>query len=165
MAWHTGTYRCGHPGRTQIYGPNKDREWQAQKHFERLCPDCWKAEQEHKAAETAERIKEMNLPALTGSEKQIAWAESLRAKYIGKAEYTISVNSEASAKWWLDNRDTMLHHTDYRRMIAKAKQTEELIETGKIPKPESPIIPKGTPPAEAIQILNDYITTHTAPTA
>ncbi len=84
MAWHEGVYACGHPGRVQIYGPVKDRDWKEKKEFSKLCPECWKkklAEENQKAVETA---KEMGLPELKGTEKQVAWANSIRLNVIGE---------------------------------------------------------------------------------
>lgn len=83
MAWHEGTYACGHTGRVQIYGPVKDRDWKEKKEFSRLCPDCRKKkfyEDNLKAVQTA---KEMGLPELTGTEKQVAWANAIRLNVIG----------------------------------------------------------------------------------
>lgn len=82
MAWHEGVYACGHPGRVQIYGPVKDRDWKEKKEFSKLCPECWKkklAEENQKAVETA---KEMGLPELEGTQKQVAWANSIRLEVI-----------------------------------------------------------------------------------
>lgn len=101
MAWYTGTYSCGHEDRVQIYGPVKDREWQAERIFSGLCPNCkqekWNKENQ-KATETA---KEMALPDLQGSEKQVAWANKIR----------------------LDMLDQSTEHLN--RIVSKAK-TEEM---------------------------------------
>lgn len=52
-----------------------------------LCPDCFKEQQrkiekEKKAAETAEFITAYNLPTLSGTPKQIKWAEEIRISKI-----------------------------------------------------------------------------------
>lgn len=94
-----------------------------------LCPECAaKAHREAEAAKLAEDVKGLSveLPEnLTGSEKQIAWAKDIRAKYalmiqrvyIDKAYddlrvYTIRVldviiAENPSAKWWIDHRDEL----------------------------------------------------------
>ena len=86
MAWFYGTYCCGHEGRTDIVGPTKDRERKADWHFSGLCPECYKKhlieEKERKNKEAAEKSAEMELPELTGTEKQIAWANTIRLKQI-----------------------------------------------------------------------------------
>lgn len=48
-----------------------------------ICPDCYKANAEAEAKKTASEKAE--LPVLTGTEKQIAYAEKLRAKIVSKA--------------------------------------------------------------------------------
>lgn len=50
-----------------------------------------------------------DLPALEGSEKQIAWAENIRAKFAASLALTgekmpDGIFFETSAKWWIDNR-------------------------------------------------------------
>ncbi len=83
MAKYDITRACGHEEEIQIYGPVSGRERQAQYESGRLCRACYLAEQaknradESKAA--AETAKASGMPALTGTEKQIAWAETIRA--------------------------------------------------------------------------------------
>ena len=94
-----------------------------------LCPACRKkAYREAKAAELAEDVKNlpMALPEnLTGSDKQIAWAKDIRAKYalmiqrvyVNEAYddlrvYCVKVldviiAENTSAKWWIDHRDEL----------------------------------------------------------
>lgn len=77
MAWYYGTHTCGHEGEINVIGPGKHREWKIDAHFGRLCPDCRRRQEQ----EYAERLnKEWELPGLEGSEKQVAWANSIRAK-------------------------------------------------------------------------------------
>jgi len=86
MAWHDGTFSCGCEGRVNVTGPSKDRKWKSESLFSRSCEDCYKKERsetiakENAAAEQAS--KEMELPDLQGTEKQIAWANTLRLKVI-----------------------------------------------------------------------------------
>ncbi len=82
MSWYYGTYSCGHDGRINIVGPQKDRQAKADYYFSGLCPEC--LEKERKAAQekaneyALEKSSKMEWPALTGSEKQVAWANTLR---------------------------------------------------------------------------------------
>lgn len=84
--WYSGVYSCGHDGRVNIIGPTKDRERKAGWHFSGLCPECYKKKQEEKREaankEAAEKSVEMELPDLSGTEKQVAWANTLRIKVI-----------------------------------------------------------------------------------
>lgn len=83
MAWYYGTYSCGHEGRVNIIGPTKDRQWKADSYFNSLCSDCYAL----KKQEEVERIiTERDLPELSGTEKQVAWANTLRVKLVQKIE-------------------------------------------------------------------------------
>lgn len=99
MAWYYGTYSCGHEGRTNIVGPEKNRQQKADWIFSRLCPECHKkekqAELERQMIDAEEKSKKMDLPALTGTEKQIAWANTLRVKIIEKIENNIAKVEES----------------------------------------------------------------------
>lgn len=136
MAWYYGTYSCGHEGRTQVYGPVKNRQWIADRRFEGLCPECYKKklEEERQKAneEAARKAEEMGLPELQGTEKQVAWATTLRQKFIDEAEKEIEyqanrypvkkagkteeveaklyeildyiLSNKTKASWWIDRR-------------------------------------------------------------
>lgn len=86
MAWYDGTYICGHEGRISITGPSKDRDRKAEWRFSGLCPECYKKqlkkEKEEKNCEAAKKSMEMELPELSGTEKQVAWAITIRLKRI-----------------------------------------------------------------------------------
>lgn len=47
--------------------------------------------------------------ALTGSDKQIAWAEKIRSEKIGRggfsAEDLVALSAQTAASWWIDRRD------------------------------------------------------------
>lgn len=93
MAWYYGTYSCGHEGRTDIVGQEKNREWKKERIFSGLCPECYKKklkeERQQANIESTAKSSEMKLPQLTGSEKQIAWANTLRLKVIENYERQI----------------------------------------------------------------------------
>ena len=94
MAKYTIDYKCGHAGVEQLYGPTRDRE----SHVEwargnKLCADCYR-EQRDKANAAASmtaaaQAKTDSLPALTGSDKQIAWAETIRMTAKAHVEYCV----------------------------------------------------------------------------
>jgi hypothetical protein len=83
MAKYRITRTCGHPETLQIAGPVAGRDRQAEYESGRLCYECYKAEQAKQrtaASQTAaEAAKASGLPSLTGSDKQVAWAETIRA--------------------------------------------------------------------------------------
>lgn len=98
---------------------------------DRLCPECYakaKAKERAEAREAenkaaAETAGALGLPALTGSEKQVAWAVSIRQKALDEAlaphggslanlnDKGRAVLAAAMAKlptearWWIDHRD------------------------------------------------------------
>lgn len=88
MAWYYGTYSCGHEGRVNIIGPVKDRQWKADREFSKMCPECYKQylkkQREKEILEAKKKAEEMELPELTGTEKQVAWAITIRDQLINK---------------------------------------------------------------------------------
>lgn len=80
MAQYSVTYSCGHTSTKQLFGKETDRQryiaWAADRG---VCTDCAavNASQAVEALET-----EHGLPPMTGSEKQIAWARTIRATKI-----------------------------------------------------------------------------------
>lgn len=83
MAKYDVTYSCGHTDVVQLYGKTADRERELRKMSGRLCPDCYKKWVDKvNAQQAAEILGELQLPELTGTEKQIAYAKSLRDAYI-----------------------------------------------------------------------------------
>ena len=56
MAWYEGTFACGHDGRVNIIGPQKDRGYKKERAFSRLCPDCWQKERDEKIKSEESKI-------------------------------------------------------------------------------------------------------------
>lgn len=128
MAWYTITHLCGHNERHQLTGNSRTREWRAGKLAEELCSDCYVAERDAVNARIAAANEAAGLPPLTGSEKQIAWAETIRAAIIEQADAWLEeaikaepeslqaeavvmaaevkrlIRAETKASWWIDNR-------------------------------------------------------------
>lgn len=150
MAKYDVKFSCGHVETIQLYGKEADRQrriaWLAE-HGE--CSSCYKKriEAAH-AAETAAaaaKAAEEKLPVLTGSEKQIAWALSIRAKkFEALNEMFANANANATdeqrqqnqialqatknvlasktaAKFWIDNRNV-----ESRKLIAQNGLQNEL---------------------------------------
>lgn len=79
MAQYTINYSCGHKGIVNLFGKYDERERKIAWLERQECPECEKA----RAARLAEATdSELNLPSLTGSDKQIAWAKTIRATYL-----------------------------------------------------------------------------------
>lgn len=108
MAKYNVTFSCGHEVEVELYGPQSDRKRKLEFFRESaLCREC-----ELKAAkEYAERE---GLPPLTGTEKQVRWAETIRAERIMDAAQVGQTPQEqealerlrniTSAGWWIENR-------------------------------------------------------------
>lgn len=118
MALYGITYRCGHEDMVQIYGTNVhgERRKKAAWYGTIDCPTCRaaKARQEHDG-----------LPALEGTDKQVAWADDIRdevldeaqkdrdgwaghgatEKQLAAADRIIAwLKDQASASWWIDHK-------------------------------------------------------------
>lgn len=119
-----------------VYGPNRrevDRLAIWHESQDHLCDACRRAELERENQQAAEHNAAAGLPALTGSDKQVAWAESIRARkldtldrarrgelsdleriafigYIDLSDPAIpdlvdALRGQTSASWWIDRRD------------------------------------------------------------
>lgn len=71
--------RCGKEFKTLLTGKNSD--WVAENGYH-ICQECKQKEIEQKAKEAAEKAKREGLPELSGSEKQIRWAEQIRTDFL-----------------------------------------------------------------------------------
>lgn len=111
MAKYDVTFSCGHTELINLIGKVKDRERKIE-YFENhgLCSECWEAERtrqfEEQNQKAAEEAKEYGLPDLSGTEKQVAWANTLRQKFIAEAEKSMSGYEEKlSHKHFEENPD------------------------------------------------------------
>lgn len=161
MAKYTVSHLCGHDHTHQLTGPQRTREYRLERLAGEDCPDCqstaWEANRQAKQAADAAVAAKAGLPSLEGSEKQIAWANTIRADLLRSVAQAITqlerspnqtlvmiakackvediaaiaaladaviesgdpgspefgamltaavelVNTELSAKWWIDNR-------------------------------------------------------------
>lgn len=118
MALYGITYRCGHEDMVQIYGTNVhgERKNKAAWYGTIDCPACRaaKARQEHDG-----------LPALEGTDKQVAWADDIRDEVLDEAQKDRDgwaghgateeqlaaadriiawLKAQASASWWIDHQ-------------------------------------------------------------
>jgi len=84
------TYLCGHKGTIDLIGPEKMRTWKLEREAKNHCPSCWKQIEKDKREEenqrAAQKGKEMELPELEGTKKQVAWANTIRIYFLEEAE-------------------------------------------------------------------------------
>ena len=137
MSKYTIIHACGHEEVHNIVGTNVhgERDKKAEWLSTRLCYECYK-----KAQKEAVPVPDVGYVALEGSEKQIAWAEDIRAKVaplivdgqekanaashrnpaVAAAMNAVlqELREQSSAKWWIDHRDTI----DLAWMTKQAKE-------------------------------------------
>ncbi len=149
MAKYTVTRACGHNEVVNLIGPGKQRDWRLD-HVEpyKLCSECYHVElqrkREEENREAAEAAKESGLPALNGTEKQIAWAETLRMQMIALVEETVytrvkeeqrgdihlleaveAIKVKMDARWWIDHRFS-LSTPELVVLIGKEMQAQKI---------------------------------------
>jgi hypothetical protein len=92
------TFSCGHEGIVVVFGNRQQRDRKVKWLAERPCRECYEADLAVKraaeSAEAAEKAKATGLPILQGSPKQIAWAESIRAKALASKDNNPIVSDE-----------------------------------------------------------------------
>lgn len=79
MAKYTVKHTCGCEHTYNLFGKHTDRDRTITWLEGQVCPSCKRAAEEEAAKEITEG---MELPELEGSPKQIAWANTIRAKFI-----------------------------------------------------------------------------------
>lgn len=126
MARYQITFRCGHTGEVEIYGKVSERESKSKWYEGQLCRECYKRQQEEarkaESVDAAQRNADCGygLPAISGTPKQVAWAETIRSKLVDycvshklkfeqaesnpKIAAIVSVMRNPSASWWIDHR-------------------------------------------------------------
>ncbi len=129
MAKYEVTFSCGHLQEVELFGKHKERDRKVEWYQSTgVCSACFKAQKDAELREISTKIAEasteLGLPALTGSEKQVVWAEILRQQRIkssaedfarfyerhadlkDRAEPVLDwLLTQTSAKWWIDNRN------------------------------------------------------------
>ena len=121
MAHYDVGYACGHTQEVELFGKTSAR-YEKIEYLERgLCPDCYREKKQEERAQENERAaklaKSLGFSQLEGSEKQVAWANSIRQRVYenicklepehptyGYALVAEALSLETLAKWWIDNR-------------------------------------------------------------
>ncbi len=111
--------KCEGTRMEQLYGPMDSRKYRLE-HNDWTCEAC-KAEARNNVNEEAARVNATaGMPELSGSSKQVAWAEGIRAKLVqafsGKGNQEL-IKSQTSAAWWID------HRSEINAVIATAQET------------------------------------------
>ena len=73
------------------------------------CTPCTKSRKEAASVANKALLEGQSLPALSGSDKQVIWAETIRVERLTKLHKTdpaalSQFTAILDAKWWIDNR-------------------------------------------------------------
>lgn len=121
------THSCGHDEEHDLLGPTAQRERKIAWLETTLCSDCQQVENDKRNKIAAQWCADNECAPLTGSEKQIAWAESIRADYLQGLNGMLTIlpadqkpqlveaiadikQHDTDASWWIDNRDEPFMH-------------------------------------------------------
>ncbi|WP_406850127.1 hypothetical protein [Chromobacterium phragmitis] len=137
MSKYTITHSCGHTAEHNIIGTNvnNERDKKAAWLAGRVCADCYRQEQIQQAADNT-----ASLPTLVGTEKQIAWATTIRsnaATSIRQMQSELSAIpdgdprksaalsimdgalQQAECRYWIDRRDSAFDRGWVKNELAK----------------------------------------------
>lgn len=85
------------------------------------------------------KAAENNLPKLSGSEKQIAWANTIRMKFYekysnGQNDIETIISDKTEAKFWIDNRNYLDSSfiEEYSEKIKERQQHKEMVESNAV---------------------------------
>jgi hypothetical protein len=112
---------CGHTEEVQIYGTDvRGQRKQRAAYLATLpCGDCKRVQQQTQRDELAARATAVaagqGWPALTGTERQVPWAQDIRATILARlaeqitdeatlAVYATAALRQTAAGWWIDRR-------------------------------------------------------------
>lgn len=112
------THACGHEQTHHLTGFASQQERKAQWLRTTLCRTCFVAEKKAEQAVAAIRdlaaVAHLDLPELVGSNRQVAWAMTIRASRLaaiitdsaqGNSDQVSACLPITDAKWWIDHRD------------------------------------------------------------
>lgn len=131
------SFHCAECGASvQVIGRNRSDADRLAKYREQsgaLCHDCWTKQREAgRAAESqkaAEEAAQMGLPVLQGTEKQVAWAETIRARALKQIEDGIA--GKTDYYYWDDTHIfDLLTEAEQDEIRAKARSLPAEERTG-----------------------------------
>ena len=132
MAKYEISHTCGHTRTVELFGKYEDRKRKIEWLESQECPECAKARE---ARQSEEIESELGLKHLAGSEKQCAWAKSIRDPYLKQFKVMITsietskpemieaiynwLCNKTESKFWIDNRDyfTVYANTEVKQYI------------------------------------------------
>jgi hypothetical protein len=138
-------HACGHEQVHVIYGFDAQVARKARWLRTTKCRACFvadkKAEQIEVAARDSATIAHLVLPSLNGSDRQVAWAETIRISRLAELTVTPYTTTDADcelclriydAKWWIDHRNLSnadlvaqaTKHLEVASMSADGQQSE-----------------------------------------
>lgn len=104
------TYKCPSCGSTiTVVGHNRNEADRKAEYMESQGYVCFACKCNQENEDAKKKASELDLPILEGSSKQIAWAESIRMKFLKmnlSKESKDWIVSKTSAKFFIDNRET-----------------------------------------------------------
>jgi len=138
MANYEITYSCGHTETKQLCGKHSDREnyieWASQN---RVCSACYsqQKQQERQNQIATEKVEceqlrqsaDIELPELTGTPKQIAWAKDILTKLLTNPATSLIMPALSerhhTAQYWIDrrNREPLNWYRVYFKSTKKGK--------------------------------------------
>jgi len=104
------THACGHVATHQVYGLSTfDTEREATKLARRKCKACYTEVSAARAEAALAGVADLGLPDLIGSQRQVAWATTIRAEKLALRRTASPDSIErltmmTDAKWWIDRR-------------------------------------------------------------
>lgn len=137
MAKYEIHHCCGHTRTVNLYGKTADRNRTIEWLESQPCPDC-KREEEN--AESAKKAAAENRPVLTGTEKQVAWANTIRENTISEIKAERGTAAERKLRGVLDLVTTGTTKTDpvdavleaiERRLRKQLKEQEAIMAAAK----------------------------------
>lgn len=151
------SHSCGHTAGVDLLGPYADRDRKAAWLATVPCPACAKTERDQERdqrnEQTAAQAASAGWPALTGTERQTAWATTIRADTItamterlGRhvdaelasavlAVWTADALRHTEASWWIDNRTDPVRAVS-TNLTPETRETLHTLEDNMTKKPE-----------------------------
>ena len=131
---YTITFACGHTCKIDLFGKKETRDWIAKQKENELCPECYAEERKKEKLKMQQKNLEDGMPMLSGSEKQVLWAEEIRRDFLKKFDRVLEELHEgfdkdpqlaqalmdivvdlqeeyfgcSSASWWIEHREDRL---------------------------------------------------------
>lgn len=115
-------YSCGHSGEVELFGPGKERDRKLEWLATIPCPACKREQQTTdraaRSAQSATANAADGLPALEGSPKQIAWAETIRREALLYTRAIERINPDKLAA--ATDPETVAFGTEYAQAYDEA---------------------------------------------